>query len=54
MYFIDIPQNSEQNLINDHDGLLHSTEIQIDNEQNIHDSTTGKLIKIPTLVHYSF
>jgi len=54
VYFIDKPQPSEQNLLNYHDGLLQSSVIQIDNVQNIHDSTTGKLIKIPTLVHYSF
>lgn len=51
---MDVSQYSELNISNDHNGLLHSPEIQIDNIQNIHDSTTGKLIQIPTLIHYSF
>jgi len=50
MYFIDVSQYSELNVSNDHDGLFHSPEIQIDNIQNIHNSTTGKLIKIPTYI----
>jgi len=46
VYFIDIPQHSEKNLLNYHDGLLQSSVIQIDN--NVQESTvaTGKIMKI--------
>jgi len=46
VYFIDIPQPSEQNLLNYNDGLIQSSVIQIDN--NVQESTvaTGKIMKI--------
>jgi hypothetical protein len=44
--FVDKSQNSEQNLLNDHDGLLQSSLIQINNNVQKYTVATGKVMKI--------